>query len=109
MKKLNLPKRAKYNNQKTIVNGIIFSSKREAKRYWELELLKRAGEISDLELQCKLPVLINNKKVFTYVADFVYTEEGIKIIEDCKGFRTAVYKIKKKAIEAYYGITIKET
>lgn len=85
----------------------MYDSKREAYRAQELDLLAQSGEITNLERQVKFPIEINGKKVFTYIADFTYTDKnGNKVVEDVKGVRTAVFNLKKKCVEAYYGITI---
>ena len=99
---------SKYSAIKTEVDGFIFASKREAKRYSELKLAERNGDISNLELQPKFPLIVNGKKVATYIADFRYTERGEVVIEDSKGFRTAIYRLKKKMVEAQYGVEIIE-
>ena len=100
---------SKYKNVRTEVDGITFDSKKEATRYVELKMLEKAGIITDLVLQPRYPVRINDIKVFEYRGDFEYWEGGEKKIEDCKGFRTQIYKLKKKCVEAYYGIEIIET
>jgi hypothetical protein len=103
-------KRSKYGAVPTIVDGHRFASKREAARYSELKLLERAGQISRLELQPELKFEINGTRVFTYRADFSYFEHGKRVWEDSKGLRTAVYRLKKKCIEARHpNITIRET
>ena len=111
----------KYSNVRTQVDGIAFPSKREAKRYGELKLLERAGRIRNLQMQVKYPLVVNGIKVCTYIADFVYSEmqpgfdgwandeEALKVVEDCKGFRTATYRLKAKLLKACHGITIRET
>lgn len=99
----------KYRAEPTIVDGIRFASKKEAKRYAELNLLAKAGEIGSLELQPKFVFSINGSKLFTYIADFAYWERGGKrIVEDVKGVKTPLYKLKKKIIEASYRIEIAE-
>ena len=101
----------KYGAVRTAVDGITFASKREAGRYSELKLLERAGEIAELTLQPKFPIWIDGVKVCTYIADFRYVDlsRGITVIEDVKGMRTPVYKIKKKLTEALYpGVKIEE-
>ena len=108
---------SKYHSVKTVVNGIIFDSKKEAKRYYELLMLERAGEIYDLKRQQKY-VLIpkqtdSNGKCIerecTYKADFVYTESDGKVVaEDVKGFKTKDYIIKRKLMLYIHGIRIKE-
>jgi Protein of unknown function (DUF1064) len=109
--RIKLTRRNKYRAVKTEVDGIVFHSKREAKRYGELRLLEKAGEILQLRLQVKYAVNINGIKVCEYRADFAYydCENKCYVIEDCKGVRTAVYRLKKKLVEAYYGITVRET
>lgn len=97
---------SKYGAKKTEIDGIEFDSGKEADRYIELKLLERAGEISDLELQPKFDFKIEDKKIFTYIADFCYTENGKRIIEDVKGFKTPVFCLKKRLIEAQFGVKI---
>ena len=102
---------SKYRAKKTVVDGITFASKKEAKRYQELKLLQKAGKIKELELQPKFPMIINCAKICTYIADFRYYDNDIKdfIVEDVKGIRLPVYKIKKKLLLALYpGIIFKE-
>lgn len=103
------PKPGKYGNKKVEVDGIKFDSKKEAKRYGELKWLAETGQISELELQKSFRLEVNNYLIAHYRADFVYYECGKRIIEDCKGFRTPVYKLKKKLMLAIYGIEIRET
>jgi len=101
---------SKYNARPTLVGSLRFHSKKEARRYQELKLLEHAGEISGLELQVKYHMYINGQLISTYVADFVYqNKKGQPVIEDCKGFRTPEYRLKKKLMAAIYGITILET
>lgn len=101
---------SKFGNIPTIIDGIRFASKREAKRYWELKMLERAGEIKDLRLQVRFPLVVNSIKIATYVADFCYVaKDGKKIVEDSKGARTRTYITKKKLMQALYGIVIMET
>ena len=97
------PKRHhKYNAQPTEIDGIRFDSKREAKRYQELQMLAAAGEIHALQLQPRFelqPSFKRNGKTVRaihYVADFQYVENGRVIVEDTKGMETAVFKLKKK-------------
>jgi hypothetical protein len=99
---------SKYGAVKTEIDGLVFASKREARRYSELKLAERSGDISNLELQPKFPLIVNGKKVATYIADFRYTENGNVVVEDVKGVRTAIYRLKKKMVKALYGIEIVE-
>jgi hypothetical protein len=96
--------RNKYNSKKTIINGITFHSKKEGNRYAELLLLERSGEIKDLELQPKFVLQEpftdsqhRKHRAITYKADFRYrTKDNMIFVEDVKGFKTEIYKIKKK-------------
>ena len=107
----------KYRNEKISVDGIKFDSKLEARRYHELKLLERAKEIKDLRRQVTFelqPSYKKNNKIIksiNYVADFVYYDLKKKeiIIEDTKGFKTEIYKLKKKIFEYKYpNLEIKE-
>ncbi len=101
---------SKYGNRKTEIDGFLFDSKREANRYVELKLAERAGEIENLELQPKYSVDINGKHICNYFADFRYFDKRDRkiVIEDVKGVKTDVYKLKKRLVEALYGIIITE-
>lgn len=101
----------KYNAKKTEVDGIMFDSQKEARRYCDLKLLERAGQIKGLNCQPVLPVIINDIRVFKYKADFEYWENGERVIEDVKSEATrknATYRVKKKTVEALYKIQIRE-
>ena len=99
----------KYKAVRTIVDGIKFPSKREARRYGELKILERYKQIHNLRLQVRYPIIVQGIKICTYVADFVYSESGQEIVEDSKGMRTPTYRLKAKLMLACYGIKIKET
>jgi hypothetical protein len=117
----------KYGANKFVIDGIEFDSKREARRYSELLVLLKAGEISDLQCQVKYvlipaqrePDIIGPKggrkpgklleKEVAYIADFVYKDkDGNTIVEDTKGFRTKDYVIKRKLALYLLGIRIRE-
>lgn len=105
----------KYKNKKTTIDGITFASMKEAKRYQELKLLERAGVIKDLELQKEFELQPSYKKngrtvrKISYIADFCYYENGKYVVEDTKGCKTQVYKLKKKIFEYRYDYEIRET
>lgn len=110
---------SKFGNKKYTIDGIEFDSKKESKRYCELKMLERAGAIQDLQLQVPFILIpaqyleVNGKnkcveRACKYIADFVYTENGKQIVEDAKGFRTDVYKIKRKLMLYKFGIRIRE-
>lgn len=106
-----IAKRSKYRAQPTVVDGIRFASKREAARYQELKALETAGEIVSLKTQVVYRLRVYGTDVGSYVADFVYAFPDCRafVVEDCKGYRTPVYKLKKKLVKAIYGIEIRET
>ena len=101
---------SKYKNVKTTLDGIAFDSKKEGARYGELMWLAKAGAIQDLRLQVPFELIPKQagERAVRYIADFVYTENGKMIVEDVKGVRTDVYKIKKKLMLAVHGIRIRE-
>ena len=98
----------KYKNKKTIIDGIEFDSKAEAKRFCELKLLEKARKIKDLTLQpCFIlqPSFKKNGKTYRkieYIADFQYEENGQVIVEDVKGVFTKEFQIKRKLFEYKY-------
>lgn len=107
------PKASKYGNKKIEVDGIVFDSKKEAKRYGELRLLLKAGKIGLLRRQVEYKLEVNGEKVASYVADYVYFDlsTGQEVVEDVKSTETRklrVYRLKKKLMKSIYGITIKE-
>jgi hypothetical protein len=96
---------SKYNAKKTIIDGITFDSKKEARRYCELELLKKAGEVSWFLRQ----VPFDCGGGIKYRLDFLIVwTSGEVTFEDVKGFKTATYKMKKKLVESRYPIEITE-
>lgn len=98
----------KYKAMPTIVDGIRFDSKLEAKRYGELKLLQRAGAIKGLRVHVPFLLAVNHVEITTYQADFVYEQNGQVIVEDTKGFATPEYKIKRALMLALHGVQIKE-
>lgn len=106
--------RSKYGAKKTVVDGITFASKKEAARYSQLKLMERAGEIFALQLQPRYPLEVAGKKVATYVADFTYAipaDQGARperVVEDVKGMKTPMYRLKAKMFAAQYGFPIRE-
>ena len=113
--RIEYPKKHKYNAKRIEIDGIKFDSKKEAKRYKELRMLEKAGKIKDLTLQ---PVFLLQEGFYyqgkairqiTYRADFEYIENGKRVVEDVKGFKTDVYKLKKKLfLKKYPDIVFRE-
>ena len=104
-------KKNKYGNQKVVVDGYKFDSKKEANRYFELKILQLAGEISGLKMQEPFLLEVEGKKVAKYIADFVYLRKGQQVVEDVKSSATrklSTYRLKKKLMFAIHGITIVE-
>ena len=113
--------RSKYGAVRTTIDNITFASKAEARRYSQLKMLEKAGQIRQLKIQPKYPLVFQvgagghrTANVGDYIADFWYLriERGVEypVIEDVKSkpTMTPVYRLKKKMVEAIYGITITE-
>lgn len=98
----------KYGNRRVTEDGIPFDSLAELRRYRELRMLEAAGVIAGLEVHPRYPLVVNGVEVANYLADFRYVEEGVQKVEDVKGVRTAVYRLKAKLMRAIYGIKVIE-
>lgn len=102
----------KYRSTPTFVDGIRFASKKEAKRWGELSLLQKAGQICDLDCQVRYELIPKQlgERACWYVCDFRYchVQSRAIFVEDVKGMRTPVYKIKKKLMLKIHGIRITE-
>lgn len=103
---------SKYRARKTEIDGIKFDSKKEGRRYEELKLLERAGEIKNLQLQPRFTLQENFKyqgkteRKITYIADFMYEEKkGQVVVEDVKSeiTKTPLYRVKRKLFLKKYG------
>jgi len=104
---------SKFGNTKTIRNGMVFDSKREANRFEQLMLLARAGRVRNLRRQVKYDLRVNGILIATYKADFVYEElerdVWSEVVEDSKGYPNDRWPMKKKLMRACHGITIRES
>ena len=127
--------RKKYGNNKVVIDGIEFDSKKEARRYCELQLLQQAGKITDLQLQREFELIPAQyetverygktgkrlqdgkrciEKSCTYKADFCYMQDGRIVVEDVKGYRDpasagyAKFVIKRKLMLWVHGIKVNE-
>ena len=120
----------KYGNKKITVDGVTFDSKKEFARFWDLSMLERAGEISELRRQVPFVLIPAQYEEYeryskktgkslkdgrrmlerecTYLADFVYIQNGERVVEDTKGVRTKDYIIKRKLMLHVHGIKIHE-
>lgn len=121
---------AKYGNEKAfrkMPNGQLFrfDSQKELRRYDELMVMQRAGEIKDLRLQVQFTLQESYTtsdgdkiRAMHYIADFVYKRKTkpdqngqiywLETVEDVKGVQTDVYKMKKKMMQDKFGIVIQE-
>ena len=117
---------SKYGNRKVIRDGMEFDSLKEYRRFCELSLLQNAGKVTDLQRQVKFVLIpaqyepdtigkrggVKRGKLIerecSYVADFVYTQDGKRIVEDTKGFKTKDYIIKRKLMLWVHGIRVQE-
>lgn len=99
---------SKYNNRRFNADGYSWDSKAEYRRWCELQLLKTAGAISQLIVKPKYVLLKPftrdgvRYRGITYIPDFRYRMDGKDIVEDVKGTKTAVYKLKKQLLLAQY-------
>lgn len=106
---------SKYRAKKTVVDGIEFDSAKEAKRYVKLRDMQEAGKIQGLCLQVPYEIIPSFEcdgvkyRGMKYIADFVYYRDGKQVVEDCKGFKTAEYKLKKKLMAYINHVNIEES
>lgn len=107
-------KQNKYHNKKVEYDGIKFDSVKEKNRYIGLKQMEKLGVIQNLQRQVKYELQpsfkLNGKTIraITYIADFVYIQDDVEVIEDVKGMRTKEYLLKKKMFEYKYQKEIKE-
>jgi hypothetical protein len=107
--------RQKYGNKKVVVAGLSFDSKREAKRWFELTMLCRAGEISDLQRQVVIflegrdgALLTKTGRPMRCTIDFSYIENGKLILDDAKGYASRDWPVRKAVLEAM-SYTVRES
>lgn len=117
----------KYHAKKVKVGDEVFHSKKELRRYEELLLLEKAGQIKNLRREVKYTLIPSQRETIwkngkprqgkviereaSYIADFVYEENGQTVVEDVKGgyaTKTPVYRLKKKLLLYVHGIRIRE-
>lgn len=102
----------KFNAKKQICrHGHNHDSKSEAERCDILHILQRKGRISGLQLQVRYELLpatkyeefsMPNERSITYIADFVYQQDGLTVVEDVKGMKTPEYIMKRKMFKRRY-------
>lgn len=112
-----MTRRSKFNAKPQVVDGVRFDSKRELKRWRELQLLERGGKISQLERQlvCVLArgVKIEGEKrarpALRYTVDFRYRdkETGSLVYEDAKGKADTAFRIRQHLMKSVHGIDVR--
>ncbi len=113
---MKITKQNKYHNKKAFVGNILFDSKKECDYFYRLKLMEQVGMIKDIKRQVPFELVptykINGKTIrkMQYRADFTYitTEDNKLHVVDVKGYRTEVYKLKKKLFEYKYNMEIEE-
>lgn len=99
----------KYNAKKIHIDGYRFDSKKESERYIHLKYMLDKGQIKDLKMQVKFAIVGEFGHICNYYADFTYIDcNGKFVVEDVKGYKTDVYKLKKKMMKAINNIAINE-
>lgn len=93
---------SKYKAVPTLIDGIRFPSKKQARDYQELKLQQLAGNIGYLRLEVPFEIKVKGIKICRYIADFVYSSGGNEIIADSKGVITPVFRLKWKLMKACY-------
>ena len=111
-RKLPVMSHSKFRNKKVSLDGYTFDSLAKAKHYkFTLKPRLEAGEISHLEIHPRIRCELNGRKICDYIADFRYLDvsfagpqgqQGMTVVEDVKGYKTDVYRLKKKLVEAMY-------
>jgi len=98
----------KFGAVKTVLDGITFDSKREAAFYAELKLRERAGEVCDVELQPRFPLMVGSEVIGSYRADFAYWDnrENCKRVVDVKGVEPRGFRRTLKHVKAQYGFDV---
>ena len=107
---------SKYHAKKTTIDGIVFDSKKEALHFCVLRALERKGNVSNLQRQVKFVLIPSEKGIdgkkqreISYYADFVYYDsDGIRHVQDVKGVKTPVYRLKKRLMWHVHHINVEE-
>ena len=109
LQKLYNIKTNKYGNKKVKDGNETFDSVFEHTRWCELKLLERGGFIKNLQRQVRYELIPKSKwgRALYYIADFVYEENGVVVVEDTKGVLTDVFKLKARLFEEKYNFSIK--
>lgn len=102
-------RRSKFNARLVKLDGFTFQSAAEARRYGVLKLLQANHQIVGLLVHPPFRLIVNKVHVANYVGDFLYfLPDGTRVVEDVKGVKTPIYRLKKKLMRACLGIEIQE-
>lgn len=112
-------RRSKYGAKRTKIDGVTFDSKAEARHYLELKALEKAGKIEKLVCHPAYRIEFNGTFICRVELDFTFfekvdsrahcrTDSGyLEVFEDVKGVDTAVSRLKRKLLKAFYGIEVR--
>ncbi len=99
------PIKHKFHAKRVEYDGLNFQSKKEKNHYEKLKQLQQQQEVLFFLFQVPLRLPGHVR----YVCDFVvFWTDGTVSFEDVKGYRTDLYKTKKKLVESLYPIEIIE-
>lgn len=106
-------KPSKYKNKKVNLDGMVFASIKEKKRYVDLRWQEEGRLITGLRRQVAYKLAVNGVDVCAYIADFVYVDlRGRERVEDVKGYRKGeayrLFKMKKALMLAVHGVVVEE-
>lgn len=117
---------SKYHSRKVHADGMDFDSSKEYQRWLILRMMEKGGAIQNLQRQVPFELIPTQRepdttgprggvkkgklleKSCSYIADFVYIQDGRQVVEDTKGVRTDDYIIKRKLMLHVHGIRIRE-
>ena len=100
-------RRSKYGAIRTVVDNITFDSKAEARRYGELKWMEKVGDVSEIIVHPHFSISVNGILICMVELDFQYLAKDKRTFEDVKGRDNALSRLKRKLVEAQYGIKVK--
>lgn len=100
----------KFGAKRVELDGHVFDSKIEAKRYQDLKLVEKIGQLNDLKVHTRWPLSVGGILIGHYESDFDYSDSAVdhRVVEDVKGCKTPLYLWKRRHFEAQYGFAITE-
>lgn len=95
----------KYHAESSVYGGVYYQSKKEAAYAQELDLRVRARDIKSWVRQIPIELRVNGMLICKYITDFMITHNnGDQELVEIKGFRTDVFNIKWKLLEAIWSV-----